>query len=71
MEETQVKLTEKLAEACKDYCNVTWDEALNVAGVPVDSALRQPGGIYYHSDVREVLDAQTAFVLEEIGRAHV
>ena len=64
VEETQAKLTEELVEACKDYSNVTWDEAFNVAGVPVDSALRQPGGIYYHSDVREVLDAQTAFVLE-------
>ena len=33
---------------------MTWDEALNVVRVPVDSALRQPGSIYYHPDIREV-----------------
>ena len=40
VEETQARLTEELAEVCRDYCNVTWDEALNVAGVPVDSTWR-------------------------------
>ena len=54
VEETQAKLTEELAEACRDYCNVTWDEALNIAKVLVDSALRQPGSIYYHPNIREV-----------------
>ena len=54
MEETQARLTEELAEVCRDYYNVTWDEALTVAGVPVDSAWRQLGNIYYHPDIREV-----------------
>ena len=54
VEETQARLTEELAEACRDYCNVTWDEALNIAKVLVDSALRQPGSIYYHPNIREV-----------------
>ena len=54
VEETQAKLTEELPEACRDYCNVTWDEALNIAKVLVDSALRQPGSIYYHPNIREV-----------------
>ena len=54
MKETQARLTEELAEVCRDYYNVTWDEALNVAGVPIDSALRQPGSMYYHPDIREV-----------------
>ena len=54
VEETQAKLTEELAEACRDYCNVTWDEALNIAKVLVDSALRQPGSIYYHPNICEV-----------------
>ena len=54
VDETQAKLTEELAEACRDYCNVTWDEALNIAKVLVDSALRQPGSIYYHPNIREV-----------------
>ena len=37
MEETQVRLAEELLEVCRDYYNVTWDKALSVAGVPVDS----------------------------------
>ena len=37
VEETQVRLTEELSEVCKDYCNVTWDRALSVVGVPADS----------------------------------
>ena len=54
VEETQVKLTEELAEVCRDYCNVTWDEVLNVAEVLVNSAWRQPRSIYYHPDICEV-----------------
>ena len=38
---------------CKDYCDATWDEALNVARVPVDLAWRQLGSKYYHLDIRE------------------
>ena len=37
VEETQARLIEELAKVCRDYYNVTWDEALNVAGVPADS----------------------------------
>ena len=40
VEETQVKLTEELAETCRDYYNATWDRALDVAGVLVDSVWR-------------------------------
>ena len=54
IEKVQARLTEELAEVCKDYCNVTWDKALNVAGVPIDSAWRQPGSIYYHPDIHKV-----------------
>ena len=31
VEETQARLTEELVEVYKDYCDATWDEALNVA----------------------------------------
>ena len=48
MEETEIRLTEELLEVCQDYCDVTWDKALTVAGIPADSALRLPGSIYYH-----------------------
>ena len=57
MEETHARLIEELAKVCRDYCNVTWDEALNVAGVPSDSAWRQLGSIYYHPDIRKILGA--------------
>ena len=64
MEEMQARLTKELAEAYRDYCNITWDEALNIVGIPADSALRQPGSIHYHPDIREVPGAQTALVPE-------
>ena len=41
-----------------------WDEALNVVGIPANSALRQFGNIYYHLDIREVPNAQAASVPE-------
>ena len=37
VEETEVKLTEELSGVCRDYCDVTWDKALTIAGVPADS----------------------------------
>ena len=54
VEEMQIRLTEELSEVCKDYCNVTWERALSIAGVPVDFFWRQPGSVYYHPDIREV-----------------
>ena len=40
LKETQARLIEELVEVCRDYYNVTWDEALNVAEVLVDLAWR-------------------------------
>ena len=40
VEETKAKLIEELAKACRDYCDATWAEALNIAGVPADSEWR-------------------------------
>ena len=54
VEETQIRPVDELPEVCKDYCNVTWDRALSVAGVPVDFVWRQLGNIYYHPDIYEV-----------------
>ena len=48
VEETEIRLAEELSEACRDYCNTTWDKALTATGVPTDSALRLPGSVYYH-----------------------
>ena len=38
VEETEARLTKELLKVCRDYCNITWDKALNAAGVPIDSA---------------------------------
>lgn len=54
VEETQARLTEELAEACRDYCDATWDEALNIARVPVDLEWRQRGKTYYHPNIRVI-----------------
>ena len=51
VEETQARLIEELAEACRDYYDVTWAEALNIVGVPTDPEWRQQGKTYYHPDI--------------------
>ena len=40
VKETQARLTEEFSVVCRDYCDISWDKALDVAGVPVDSDLR-------------------------------
>ena len=40
VEETQARLTEEFSVVCRDYCDISWGKALNVAGVPVNSDLR-------------------------------
>ena len=57
VEETQAKLTEELAEVCRDYRMVTWAEALNLARVPVNSEWRQLGNAYYYPEIREISGA--------------
>ena len=54
MEETQARLTEELSIVCRDYCNISWDKALDAAGVPVSSDLRRPESIYYDLEIREL-----------------
>ena len=48
VEETQTKLTEEFSAVAKDYCDISWGKALDVAGVPTDSGLRRPESIYYN-----------------------
>ena len=54
VEEMQVRLIEELSEVCRDYCSVTWDKALSVAGVPTDYVWRLLGNIFYPPEIREV-----------------
>ena len=52
VEETQSRLTEEFASVARDYCDVTWGKALDVAGVPADSTLRRPESVYYDPDIQ-------------------
>ena len=54
MEETQARLTEEFSAVCRDYWDISWGKALEVAGVPVDSDLRRPKSIYYDPEIREL-----------------
>ena len=54
VQETQSRLTEEFSAVARDYCNIAWGKALDVAGIPADSSLRWPESIYYDSDIREL-----------------
>ena len=45
---------EELSVVCRDYCDISWDKALDVAGVPVDYDLRQLESIQYDPEIREL-----------------
>ena len=55
VQETQSRLTEEFSAVVRDYYDITWSKALDVAGDPVDSNLRRPESIYYDSNIRELL----------------
>ena len=40
VQETQGRLTEEFSAVARDYCDISWGKALDVAGVPADSSLR-------------------------------
>ena len=40
VQETQSCLIEEFSTVARDYCDITWGKALDVAGVPADSNLR-------------------------------
>ena len=54
MLETEQRLAEEVAEVCRDYCTVTWMEALNSAGVSMDSELRRVESVFFPEHIREV-----------------
>ena len=62
VEKTEARLTEEFSEVCRDYYSITWDKALNAAGVPADSAWRLLENVFYPPEIREVpADAPEAF----------
>ena len=52
VQETQSRLTEEFSAVARDYCDITWDKALDAAGVPADSSLRRPESVYYDPDIQ-------------------
>ena len=40
VQETQNRLTEEFSAVARDYCDISWDKAFDVAGIPADSSLR-------------------------------
>ena len=55
MKETQARLTEEFSAVVRDYCDISWGKALDVAGVPTNSGLRQLESIYYNPEIRRAL----------------
>ena len=60
MEETQARLTEEFSAVAKDYCDISWGKALDVAGILADSGLRQPESIYYDPEICEFSDPNSS-----------
>ena len=54
VEETEARLSEELPEVCRDYCNISWAQALNAAGIPADSALRLSENVFFPPEIQEI-----------------
>ena len=54
VQEIQGRLTEEFSAVARDYCDISWGKALDVARIPADSSLRRLESIYYDLDVREL-----------------
>ena len=51
--DTEVRLTEKVAVVCRDYCTESWGVVMDRAGVPADSELRRVENIFFPEDIRD------------------
>ena len=60
VQETQGRLTEEFFTVARDYCDISWDKSLDVAGIPADSSLRRPESIYYNPDIHELSDPSSS-----------
>ena len=47
-------MAKEVAEVCRDYCSMTWDAALNSAGVPAKSELRKAERLFYPEHIRDI-----------------
>ena len=60
MEETQARLIEEFSAVARDYYDISWGKALDVARVPVDSGLRRLESIYYDPEIHECFDPSSS-----------
>ena len=60
MEEIQARLIEEFSAVARDYCDISWGKALDVAGVLADSGLRRPESIYYDLEIHELSDCNSS-----------
>ena len=60
MEETQARLTKEFFAVARDYCNISWGKALDVAGVPADSGLRRLESINYDPEIHKLSDPNSS-----------
>ena len=54
VQEIQGRLTEEFFVVARDYCDISWGKALDVAGIPADSSQRRPESIYYDLDIHKL-----------------
>ncbi|XP_030939491.1 uncharacterized protein LOC115964292 [Quercus lobata] len=54
-EETEAILFEELLEVCRDYCSISWAQALNAAGIPADSTLRLSENVFFPPEIWKIL----------------
>ena len=52
VQETHSRLTEEFSSVARDYCEITWEKALDATGVPANSSLRRSESIYYDPDIQ-------------------
>ena len=53
MLETEARLTAEVTVVCREYCDETYNQALDRAGISADSDLRRVDQVYYPDDLRE------------------
>ena len=62
MEETLARLIEEFSAVARDYCDISWGKALDAAGIPTNSGLRQPESIYYDPEICELSDPNSSLL---------
>jgi len=61
---TEDALRAEVLAICRTYCDLTWDEALNQAGVEASSVLRKAKSVYYPPAIRPQSSADSKADLE-------